>query len=263
MQGQLISNLFMKKTPLVGMIILFLFTLCDVNSQVVINELDPSMQGVDDREFIELKGNPNEDLNGFIVVVYNGSNAQSNLTIDLNGFVLDENGFFLIGGPALTEAGFIVDATNWLQVGQEAVAIYDADASLFPDGTPVTDADLIDAVVYGNNQPPLISLLDVLTPGGFQLNESAEGLADFQSFSRIPDGGAPQDPASFQLQSVTPGYSNILQCDGGQLALMNASKAAAPCTTLHHRSTYGRRIRMQRLSHQRLKVRYKKQTTDK
>ena len=219
----------MKKTQLVGMVILFLFTLCDVNGQIVINELDPSMQGVDDREFIELKGNPNEDLNGFIVVVYNGSNAQSNLTIDLNGFVLDEDGFFLIGGPALTEAGFIVEETNWLQVGQEAVAIYDADAALFPDGTPVTDSDLVDAVVYGNNQPPLISLLDVLTPGGFQLNESAEGLADFQSFSRVPDGGAPQDPASFQLQSLTPGYSNILQCDGGQLALTNASNESV-CT---------------------------------
>ena len=37
----------MKKTQLVGMVILFLFTLCDMNGQIVINELDPSMQGVD------------------------------------------------------------------------------------------------------------------------------------------------------------------------------------------------------------------------
>ncbi|HAD22071.1 MAG TPA: hypothetical protein DCF87_08170, partial [Opitutae bacterium] len=98
---------------------------------------------------------------------------------------------------------------------------FDADASLFPVGTPVTDEDLMDAIVYGNNQPPLLSLIDVLTPGGAQLNESAEGLADFQSFSRLPDGGNPLDPASFVLQSPTPGFSNVLQCDGGQLSLIN------------------------------------------
>jgi hypothetical protein len=48
-----------------------------------------------------------------------------------------------------------VDQTNWLQVGQEAVALYDA-SSDFPNGTPVTNEDLLDAIVYGNNQPPSI-----------------------------------------------------------------------------------------------------------
>ena len=229
MQGQLFHNFIMKLTPYFGLTLVAFFMITGANAQVLINELDPSMQGVDDREFVELIGNPNEDLSGFIVVVFNGSNGQSNLTIDLNGYALDDAGFFLIGGPAMTDAGLVINETNWLQVGQEAVAIFDADAALFPDGTPVTNTDLMDAVVYGNNQPPLLSLLDVLTPGGFQLNESAEGLADYQSFSRLPDGGTAQDPAAFELQSTTPGFSNILQCDGGQLALLNASDASV-CT---------------------------------
>ena len=88
----------------------------------------------------------------------------------------------------------------------------------FPNGTPVTDEDLLDAVVYGNNQPPMLTLLDVLTPNGVQLNESAEGLADYQSLSRVPDGGDPQTPGDFILQAPTPGYSNVLLCDGGQIA---------------------------------------------
>jgi hypothetical protein len=203
--------------------------LSEAYSQVLINELDPSMQGLDNLEFIELIGNPNEDMSGFVVVIFNGSNNASNLTIDLNGYALNEAGFFLIGGQAVDEADLTIDETNWLQVGQDAVAIFDADASLFPDGTPVTNTDLMDAVVYGNNQPPLLSLINVLTPGGVQLNESAEGLADYQSFSRLPDGGNPMDPASFVLQSPTPGFSNILQCDGGQLSLMNASNESI-CT---------------------------------
>ena len=86
----------------------------------------------------------------------------------------DEDGFFLIGGPNLTGADFTVDQTNWLQVGQEAVALYDASGADFPNGTPVTDEDLLDAIVYGNNQPPASGLIDVLTPSATQLNESAQ-----------------------------------------------------------------------------------------
>ena len=96
---------------------------------------------------------------------------------------------------------------------------------VFPSGTPVTDEDILDGVVYGNNQPPMSALLDVLTPNGTQLNESAEGLADYQSLARVPDGGMPQTPGDFILQSPTPGYSNVLLCDGGQIALQNANNS--------------------------------------
>lgn len=207
--------------PLLIGIVLGITTSFSGTSQVLINEFDPSGPGIDTDEFIELFGTPNQDLSGYVVVVYNGSNNLSTVSYDLTGYSLDENGFFLIGGSGLDETDIAVQSTNWLQVGQEGIAIYDTDASNFPVGTPVTNEDLIDAVVYGNNQPPLMSLLEVLTPGGIQLNESAEGLADFQSLSRVPDGGDAQSPAQFILQSPTPGYSNVLVCDGGQISLQN------------------------------------------
>jgi hypothetical protein len=194
-------------------------------SQVVINEFDPSGPGIDTEEFVELFGAPGQDLSGYVLVIFNGSNAQSNLTVDLTGLSLNAEGFLLVGGPGLPNADVVIDNTNWLQVGQEGIALYDADAVDFPNGTPVTAEDLLDGVVYGNNQPPLSALLDVLTPGGTQLNESAEGLADYQSLSRVPDGGTPQTPAQFILQAPTPGYSNVLVCDGGQIALANSGNS--------------------------------------
>ena len=54
-------------------------------SQVVINEFDSSGPGTDTEEFVELFGAPGEDLSGYALVIYNGSNAQSNLTVDLTG----------------------------------------------------------------------------------------------------------------------------------------------------------------------------------
>ena len=75
-------------------------------AQVVINEFDPSGPGTDTEEFVELYGAPGEDLSGYALVIYNGSNAQSNLVVDLTGFSLDANGFLLVGGPGFPEASF-------------------------------------------------------------------------------------------------------------------------------------------------------------
>ena len=188
-------------------------TICSGQISVLINEFDPSGPGMDSEEFVELYGPPGQDLSGLCLVTYNGSNAQSNLTIDLSGQSLGADGLFLIGGAGITNADIYVESTNWLQVGQEGIALYAANAADFPNGTPVTDVGLLDAVVYGNNQTPSPTLLNVLTPDGIQLNESAEGLADYQSLARVPDGGTALSPDEFILQSPTPGLSNILACD--------------------------------------------------
>ncbi len=60
-----------------------------------------------------------------------------------------------------------------LQNGPDAVALYEGRASEFPRGTPPRRAGLIDAVVYGTDDPESDELLEVLTPGGVQVNESA------------------------------------------------------------------------------------------
>ena len=102
-------------------------------SQLVINEFDPSGPGIDTEEFVELYGSANQDLSGFVLVIFNGSNAQSNLSIDLSGYNLNADGFFLIGGPGLSSADIVIESTNWLQVGQEGIALYDADISSFSE----------------------------------------------------------------------------------------------------------------------------------
>ena len=193
--------------------LLFFCNICIGQWSVLINEFDPSCPGIDTAEFVELYGTPGQNLSGLCLVIYNGSNAQSNLTIDLSGQSLDVNGFFLIGGSGISNADIIIESTNWLQVGQEGIALYAADAADFPYGTPVTNVGLVDALVYGNNQPPSTTLLSVLTPDGIQLNESAEGLADYQSLARVPDGGNALSPEGFILQDATPGLSNLLACD--------------------------------------------------
>ena len=79
----------------------FVFTGFTVNSQILINELDSDTEGVDDKEFVELKTpNPNTPLDGYVLVLFNGSSSggdSSYFALDLDGFVTDFNGLFVIG----------------------------------------------------------------------------------------------------------------------------------------------------------------------
>jgi hypothetical protein len=57
---------------------------------------------------------------------------------------------------------------NTLQNGADAVALYQANAVDFPNGTPVTAVNLIDAIVYDTSDaddPVLLQLLNQPTPG--------------------------------------------------------------------------------------------------
>ena len=44
---------------------------------------------------------------------------------------LGADGLFLIGGAGITNADIYVESTNWLQVGQEGIALYAANAADF------------------------------------------------------------------------------------------------------------------------------------
>ena len=65
--------------------------------QIVINELDADQSGTDTAEFIELKGTPGASLDGYVVVLFNGSdNLSYNNAFDLDGKTFDANGFFIL-----------------------------------------------------------------------------------------------------------------------------------------------------------------------
>ncbi|MEM7049434.1 MAG: hypothetical protein AAF604_07230 [Acidobacteriota bacterium] len=177
-------------------------------AQPVINEVDADQAGTDMGEFVELFGDPNAVLDGYVVVFYNGSNDTSYAAYDLDGFTLDGDGFFVLGNAAVPNVS-IVFASNGLQNGADAVALYTGDASDFPNGTAVTATNLVDAVVYDTNDSDDTGLLTVLTPGQAQLNEGGNGNQTGDSNSRLPDGGTPLDTSTYVHQAPTPGVSNV------------------------------------------------------
>ena len=194
-----------------------------LSQSLVINEFDTNQPGTDAAEFIELYGDPNMDLTGFSVVLFNGFGDASYLTFDLTGLSTDADGFFVIGSSGVPNVDFVINETAWLQPGPDAIALYESEGVAFPNGTAPTQEDLMDALVYGTNSPADGELLGALTPGQPQLNEAASGYSDFLAVARGPDGGTPLDVSTFLTQVPTPGASNILQCDGGPLTLGNAS----------------------------------------
>jgi hypothetical protein len=136
-------------------------------SQVVINELDSDTPSTDDKEFVELKSTvPNFSLDGYILVLFNGgSTGTSNLSyyvIDLNGMVTDVNGIILLGNPLVSPVPNYLFSINTIQNGPDAIAIYHASASSFPMNTPASTTNLIDALVYGNNNTQASALLTAL-----------------------------------------------------------------------------------------------------
>lgn len=127
--------------------------------QIVINEVDADTPGTDVAEFIELKGTANASLDGFVVVLYNGSNDLSYGAYDLDGKTFDANGFFILGNASLISGSDILIADNFIQNGADAVAVYQANGTDFPNGTAVTSVNLIDALVYDTSDADDTGLL--------------------------------------------------------------------------------------------------------
>ena len=179
-------------------------------AQVIINEIDADTESTDTAEFIELfdGGSGNTSLDGLVVVLYNGSNDLSYNAFDLDGFSTNSEGYFVLGNAGVSNVD-LVFGSNGLQNGADAIAIYPANASDFPNGTPVSTTDIIDAVVYDTNDGDDAGLLVLLNPGEMQLNEDANGLKDFESLGRIPNGtGGERNTSSYIALNPTPGSEN-------------------------------------------------------
>lgn len=183
-------------------------------SPILINETDAQTPGTDVDEFVELYdgGLGNTALDGLVLVFFNGNGDTSYRAIDLDGFATDADGYFLLGNAGVPNVS-IEFPSNGLQNGADAVALYAADAAAFPNGEPVTTANLIDAVVYGTNDPDDAELLVLLDSGQPQLNEDANGDDDNESLQRSPDdAGGARNTEGFIAAAPTPGAANG---DGG------------------------------------------------
>ncbi|MCB8954160.1 MAG: DUF11 domain-containing protein [Ardenticatenales bacterium] len=196
---------------------------------LVINELDADMAGDETTEFIELYdgGQGNTPLDGLVVVLYNGSNDTSYSPVfDLDGYTTDADGYFVIGGSGIIDADITVTQTFWLQNGQDAAALYLGDATDFPNGTPVTTTNLVDAIVYDTDDADDPGLLTLLNPGQPQVNENGAGDKDNDANQRCPNGAGGQRNTNTYIQALpTPGGANNCPI-GGDLALIKTGPQA-------------------------------------
>lgn len=168
--------------------------------QVVINEIDADTPGTDMAEFIELKGTPNASLDGLVVVLFNGSNDTSYAAFDLDGMSLDSNGFFILGNTGLSP-DVDLGASNSLQNGADAVAVYTANDSDFPNGTGVTSVGLVDAIVYGTSDADDTELLSGLGET-VQYDESLNSANDTESLQLNAAGTAYETKApTYRLEN--------------------------------------------------------------
>ena len=199
---------------------------------IMINEVD----AIGTAEFIEIYdgGNGDTNLDGVTVVLYDGSNDQAYAVYDLSGLSTDNTGYFLLGN-ATTPAPDIELAVDSLQDGADAVAIYFNSAIAVND--PLSTTDLIDALVYGSNDPNDTGLLTLLNSNQPQVNENSNSLAIDQSNARCPNGsgGLLNTNTYFQVMP-TPGSSNNV-CPNGYYASVTPSIVEDPVmlrSTLHN-----------------------------
>lgn len=173
-------------------------------AQVVINEVDADTPSADDREFIELKSEaPYFSLDGYILVLFNGGSGSGTLsyyTIDLAGLVTDGNGIVLLGNPLVIPAPSRIFPNNTVQNGPDAIAIYQDIIDTFPINTPATTTNLVDALIYGNNNTQATALQQALNVF-VQTNENANGQATTQSIQRKNDG-------TYEVKAPTPRANN-------------------------------------------------------
>lgn len=173
------------------LILIFILSHMGVQAQVLINELDVDTPSTDTMEFIELLTDaPMQPLDDYVMVLFNGSTSggdSSYLAFDLDGFVTDVNGIFVLGGPELSPVGDFLLFENTFQNGADAVAIYVGSSDDFPDQTLATTNNLIDAIVYDTNDADdteLLALLGITE----QINEGENGNQTTQSIQRANDG---------------------------------------------------------------------------
>jgi len=178
--------------------------------QVVINELDCDTAGTDDKEFIEFKSaTPNFSLDGYVLVFFNGTGTQANLSYfvyDLDGLTTDGNGIAVLGNALVSPVPGKLLPDSVIQNGPDAIGLYLGNPSDFPNLTQASTTNLIDALAYGTSDPNATALMALLGVS-VQADENINSSGTAQSIQRKPDG-------TYEVKAPTPGANN----DGSGIA---------------------------------------------
>ena len=207
----------MKTLSLLGIVgMLFMASSVPANAyDVIINEVDADQAGTDAAEFVELYdgGVGNTDLTGLVLVLMNGSDDASYLAFDLDGMSTNGQGYFVLCGDAANVPNCDLDVepnTNLIQNGADAVALYTGDADDFPNDTPVTTTNLLDAIVYDTDDGDDAGLLVLLNADQPQVNERDGGSGTTHSNQRCPNGsGGARNTDTYAQHTPTPGAENV------------------------------------------------------
>ena len=168
-----------------------------------INEIVYDRDGVDDWEFVELKGPFGGDLTGHTLVHYNGSTGDVVWQVNLTGQTFNDDGLFVFGHPDTANVDYDWDTaeadnaftgSKSLQNDSEAVVVYLNYGQI--------DEEIVDAVQYGSG-------------ASFSFAETAPAppieFGSWQnSIGRFPDGFDSDDNSADFVQSwwPTPGEKN-------------------------------------------------------
>jgi hypothetical protein len=165
--------------------------------QLKINEVDYDIPGSDTSEFIEIynTGAP-VNLNGYILLLINGSNNTVYDTVFFPSTMLATNDFYVIcgsGGNVVNCDQMLADTANIIQNGApDAIAIID-----------LAGPFLEDAVSYEGDVPNFTETT------GVTASNADSNVGDLLSMSRYPDGSDSNDnDADFSRICSTPGEPN-------------------------------------------------------
>lgn len=184
------------------------------HATVILNEIDYDQPGVDTAEFIELYNTSSGiiSLNGYYIDLINGSsNSAVYRSIDLTGFNIGSNGYFVVCNDTSLTVNCNYDFTNstgWFQNGSpDAVALYNA--------TALIDSLSYEGDVIGFTEGSVLSV--------------ADSNSEIMSISRLPDGNdSDNNSIDFRTGCITPGMKNI----SGRGDCSSVYSAAEPSTAL-------------------------------
>ena len=181
------------------------------HAAIIINEIDYDQPGSDTAEFIELfnSGTSTISLNNYSIDLINQNASTIYRSIDLSGFNIGANGYFVICGDAslVTNCDYsFTSRSGWFQNGtKDAIALYGS-------------TTLLDSLSYEG-------LVTSFTEGDVLIAKDSN--IDIVSLARIANGtDTNNNNLDFQLGCITPGSANI--AGTGNCSATNISAVPLP-----------------------------------
>jgi len=138
-------------TLITGLILLSFMNPVKKMDRVVINELFYDPIGIDSGCFIELIGPPGLSLNGYYLIGINGGNGQQYFLIDLNGYKIPQDGFFVVAQDESVINADMINTGADLQNGPDNLELWFEDKKMDSVGY----GDFSNAIFTGEGSPAL------------------------------------------------------------------------------------------------------------